>query len=265
MSNGMITSLQNPKIKWVRKLITNSRFRRQEEMFVVEGVRMAEEALKAGWTAQLVLFTNALNQRGKQLLTSHAFSEVAEEVSPAILRSISDTETPQGILVVLEVKVLTIPKPLDFVLVPDVVRDPGNLGAILRTASAAGVQAVVIPPETVDPYSPKVTRSAMGAHFRLPIPVYPWDDIEDLFRENQLTVLLASSGEGVEYTRIDLGKPVAWIIGGEAAGASPQALRLVRHKVHIPMQGEVESLNAAAAAAVLLFETVRQRKGKTEV
>lgn len=258
----MITSLQNPKIKWVRKLINNNRFRRQEEMFVVEGVRLAEEALKAGWSTQLVLFTGDLNQRGKQLLNAHAFSEVAEEVSPAILRSISDTETPQGILVVLKVTVLTIPKPLDFVVVPDVVRDPGNLGTILRTASAAGVQAVVVPPETVDPYSPKVTRSAMGAHFRLPIQVCTWDEVEDLFRENQLTVLLASAGEGTEYIEMDLDKPVAWIIGGEATGASSQALRLADQKVQIPMQRDVESLNAAVAAAVLMFETVRQRKGK---
>ena len=249
----MITSLQNPKIKWVRKLINNSRFRRQEEVFVVEGVRLAEEAVKADWKAKLVLFTESLNPRGQQLTLMDAFSGVAEEVSPAVLRSISDTEAPQGILAVLEAKVLPLPESLDFVLVPDLVRDPGNLGTILRTASAAGVQAVLIPPETVDPFSAKVVRSAMGAHFRLSIRISPWDDIDKLIRENTLTVLLATAGEGKIYTELDLGKPAAWIIGGEAAGASSKAQQLADYKVQIPMQRDVESLNAALAVGIVLY------------
>ncbi len=165
----MISSPQNSKIKWVRKLVGNSRFRRAECVFVVEGVRMAEEVLTAGWLPSLVLFSDDLSKRGKQLVHNYRASSVVEEVSEAVMRSVSDTDTPQGILVVVEEQKLPLPQALDFVLIPDLVRDPGNMGAILRSAAAAGVQAVLIPPKTIDPFTPKVVRSAMGAHFRLPL------------------------------------------------------------------------------------------------
>ncbi len=180
-----------------------------------------------------------------------------ELVSEAVLRSASDTETPQGLLVALDWRAAPLPALLDFVFIPDKLRDPGNLGTILRTAVAAGVQAVFLPPETADAFAPKVLRAGMGAHFRLPIRSLGWDDIAGL--TSGLNIYLASAGEGPAYTQADFKSPLALIVGGEAEGASPQASRLATGCVHIPMPGGGESLNAAIAAGVLLFEVLRQR------
>ena len=142
----MITSSQNPRIKWLHGLQSHARQRREERAFVVEGVRLAEEALAGGWNARLVVYTEALNERGKSVVAGFAAHGAAVElVSEAVLRSASDTETPQGLLVALDWREAPLPAPLDFVFIPDKLRDPGNLGTMLRTASAAGVQAVFLP------------------------------------------------------------------------------------------------------------------------
>jgi len=254
----MITSVQNPKIQWVRSLQADSRARRQEKTFVVEGVRLIEEAITAGWEARLVLHTEDLSERGLAVLKGYAAQGAPlEQITSQVMRSASDTETPQGILAVLAWRSLPLPAPLDFVLIPDTVRDPGNLGAMLRAAASAGVQAAFIPPETVDAFSPKVLRAGMGAHFRLPIRSTKWEEIVALVEP--LKVFLPAAGEGVIYTGADFRVPLALIVGGEAEGASPQAQRLATRRVHIPMPGGGESLNAAVATGVLLFEVVRQR------
>jgi TrmH family RNA methyltransferase len=258
---SMITSIQNPKIQWARKLQAQARARQAEGVFVVEGVRLVEEALAAGWQAQLVLYTEMLNERG-QLIVSGLAAQGApvELVSESVMRAASDTQTPQGLLAVLEMRLLPLPSPLDFVLVADGVRDPGNLGTILRTAAAAGTQAVLLTPGSVDAWSPKVLRAAMGAHFRLPLRALGWEALGDLLYG--LPVLLADAGSGQVYTQVDLTGPLALLVGGEADGAGSQGQALATGRLHIPMPGQVESLNAAVAAAILLFEVVRQRSGK---
>ena len=254
----MITSVQNPKIQWVRKLQTQPRLRREEGLFVVEGVRLVEEALAAGWQASLVLFTEELSERGTQVVQGFArLGAQVEKVSPGVMAAASDTQTPQGLLAVVQTRLLPFPERLDFVLVVDGVRDPGNLGTILRVAAAAGAQAVLLPPGNVDGWAPKVLRAAMGAHFRLPLRSLDWDALNDLLYG--LPVYLADAGSGLPYTQADLRAPLALMVGGEAAGAGQQGQKLASHRIHIPMPGEMESLNAAAAAAVLMFEVVRQR------
>lgn len=254
----MITSAQNPKIKWVKTLQTSSRTRRQEGLWIAEGVRLAEEVLASGWTPRLVLHSPEPGERIQTVIEGFAARQVAiEKVSEAVMRSASDTETPQGILVVLEQQTLSLPTGLDFVFIPDGVRDPGNLGTMLRSAAAAGVQAVFLPPGSVDPFSPKVVRSGMGAHFRLPIYSLDWQEIER--RLAALPVYLASAGEGIPYTQADWRSPLALIVGGEAQGAGEQAWALSPIAVHIPMPGKMESLNAAMAAGILIFEVLRQR------
>jgi TrmH family RNA methyltransferase len=254
----MITSSQNPKIKWVRSLQDHSRTRRQEGLFIVEGVRLVEEALAAGWQARLVLYSDELSDRGRKLLDGFSAQNAPfEQVSPQALRAASDTETPQGILAVLAQRALPLPPRLDFVFIPDSLRDPGNLGAMLRTAAAAGVQAVFIPPGTVDAFAPKVLRAGMGAHFRLPVHTLGWAEIAAHSRD--LTVYLAAVGAGTAYTQVDWRVACALVVGGEAEGASPPAEKLASQRVHIPMPGGSESLNAAVAAGILLFEAVRQR------
>lgn len=254
----MITSARNPKLRHIRALLEHPRARREAGAFVVEGVRLAEEALHAGWEAQLVLYSASLPARGRAVVESFAGRGApVEEVAPHVLKSVSDTETPQGILAVLAICPLPLPAAPNFVLIPDGVRDPGNLGTILRTASAAGVQAVLLPPGAADAYAPKVVRSAMGAHFRLPIHSLSWPEIHSDLR--LVRVYLADPRGELPYTQADFRSPLALIVGGEAAGAGGQAQTLADCRVHIPMPGGAESLNAAVAAAVLMFEVVRQR------
>lgn len=257
----MITSSKNPKIQYVRSLLGRAKDRREAQAFVVEGVRLAEEALSAGWEADLLLFTAGLSERGRAVVEGFAARGApVEEVAPEVMRSAGDTQSPQGILAVLPVRSLPAPESLDFAFIPDGVRDPGNLGTMLRTAAAAGVGAVFLPPGTVDPYAPKVVRAGMGAHFRLPILVETWEEIGAWLAHTSLTPYLAAAGQGQAYTLADFRAPTALVIGGEAQGAGAEAEHLARWRLHIPMPGRAESLNAAVAAGIILFEVVRQRR-----
>lgn len=258
----MITSVHNPKVQMVRRLQSQARARREEQAFVIEGIRLAEEALRADWRAKLVLYTNQLDERGKAIVDGFAALNVpVEPVSLAVMIAVSDTETPQGLLVVLSQHTLPIPQGLDFVLILDGLRDPGNLGTVLRTAVAAGVQVVLLTPGCADAWSGKALRAGMGAHFRLPIQSLAWDEITRKLKgsRNPMKVYLADAASGEPYTGVDFRDPLALIVGGEAAGAGAEALALADRRVHIPMPGGSESLNASVAASILLFEVVRQR------
>jgi TrmH family RNA methyltransferase len=253
----LITSSQNSKIKLVRALLGRPKERREANAFVVEGVRLVEEATNRDWRFEIVLCDESLSERGKLLVERLSSNHIdVEQVSPSLMKSLSETETPQGILAVLKLSHLPIPELLNFVLILDQIRDPGNLGTLLRTAAAVGVQAVLTPPETTDPFAPKVVRSGMGAHFRLPIHSVTWDNIQAFTKG--LHVYLADM-DGQSCWETDLRQPLVLIIGGEAEGASEQARELATQKISIPMSGNVESLNAGVAGSVLMFEVVRQR------
>ncbi len=259
----MITSKHNPRIQRVRDLLTHPKARREEGAFVVEGVRLVEEALASSWPVELVLFSSELSARGQQVVKRYQENgSPVEEVSGQILKSLADTESPQGILAVLPARSLPLPQQPDFVLIADGLRDPGNLGTLLRTALAAGVQAVLLTPGSTDPYAPKVVRSGMGAHFHLPLASLTWPEIQgylSLKNDPGMHIYLADSGGGQAYTQADLRSPLALIVGGEAEGAGREAQQILTGRVHIPMPGRAESLNAAVAAAILMFEVVRQR------
>ncbi len=260
----MITSSHNPKLQRVRDLFGRSRERRQQGAFVAEGVRLLEEALVSNYLPELVLHSSTLSPRGQECLQRfRTLGAEVEEVSPDLLDGLSATETSQGILAVLPIREIPIPKELDFVLIADAVRDPGNLGTLLRSAAAAAVQAVLLGPGTVDPYSPKVVRSAMGAHFRLPLRTWDWEtirmELKGLTGRQPLAIYLAEAEQGQSCWELDLRSPVALLVGGEASGPGEQARALADARVHIPMPGKSESLNAAVAASILLFEIVRQR------
>ena len=275
----MITSSQNPKLKLVRALMGRAKERREAGAFVAEGVRLVEEAVNSNWGFRFVLYDETLSERGKSQVESLKSRGVeCDEVLPSLMKSLSETESPQGILAILDYSPLSIPHSLNFLLIPDQIRDPGNLGALIRSADAAGVDAALIPPETTDPFAPKVVRAGMGAHFRLPILSMGWEEIRQLLagsashltRQDEsnpsgathprMRVMLADM-EGESCWETDLRPPLALIVGGEAEGASEQARRLASQKISIPMAGRAESLNAAAAGSVLMFEVVRQRRG----
>jgi len=188
-----------------------------------------------------------------------AFADVGKPgttVSEEVMRAISDTQTPPGLLAVVPIS--EKPPKEGLLLIVDRLRDPGNLGTILRSAWAAGVGQLVTTKGTVDIYSPKVVRGAMGAHFHLSLaPDKGWEEIEPLLEGRQ--ILLAEARGEVAYHEVDWSKPSALIIGGEAEGASEEAKRLAHKRVYIPMPGGAESLNAAVAASIILFEAARQR------
>jgi len=255
----MITSVQNIKIQRVRALLGRRQEREAARSFVVEGVRLAEEAQAAGLRPELVLYAAGLSVRGQSVLNAFAAAGAEiEEATPGLLDGLSATETSQGLLAVFPLQALPLPPYLDFVLIADQVRDPGNLGTLLRSAAAAGVQAVLLAPGTTDAYAPKVLRSAMGAHFRLPLYRMDWDEIIQVCKP-RLKIYLAEAGAGTPCWQIDFRQAAALVVGGEAEGASPQARSVVDALVTIPMPGKSESLNAAIAASILLFEIVRQR------
>ena len=254
----LITSSQNSKIKLVRTLMGRAKERREANAFVVEGVRLVEEAVNSNWEFRFVLYDESLKDRGRSHVERLKSGDVdVEEVSQSLMKSLSDTETPQGILAVINDSQLPIPNSPSFILIPDQIRDPGNLGTLLRTAAATGVQAVLLPPETTDAFAPKAVRSGMGAHFRLPIHEMAWDEIQE--QTKNLQIYLADM-DGKPCWETDLSQPLALIIGSEAEGASEDARKLSNEKISIPMAGNVESLNAAVAGAVLMFEIVRQRR-----
>jgi TrmH family RNA methyltransferase len=255
----MITSAHNSKIQLVHNLIGRPRERREEKAFVVEGVRLVEEALSAGWPFRFSMYSEELSERGNALLQNLQAKNIpCDEIAPGLLKSISETKHSQGLLAVLDYLPLPIPEKLSFALVFDSIRDPGNLGTLLRTAAAAGGQVVFLPPETTDAFSPKVVRAGMGAHFHLPILELSWEEIH--VRTHGLNVYLAEMEASISCWQVDFRTPLALIVGGEAEGASELARRLANQFVSIPMPGRAESLNAAMAGAILMFEVVRQRQ-----
>jgi len=253
----MITSTSNDRVKYVHAL-SRRKTRQEEGRFVVEGLRLLEEAIRANVRPDYLLYTTELDERGKKLVDHlHASGVVCLDVTAGIMKFCSETETPPGILAVLPFASSILPIRPTLSVVADALRDPGNLGTLLRAAAAAGADEVLLGPGTVDAYNPKVVRGAMGTHFRLPTAAMTWPAIGSHL--NGVSVWLADARGAVPYTQVDWTRPCALIVGGEAEGASHEADKLAAGRVSIPMQHGIESLNAALAAAVILFEAQRQR------
>jgi TrmH family RNA methyltransferase len=255
----MITSPTNPRIKRVKRL-HRRKGRQQTDRFIVEGLRLVEEALRAGHIPALMFYTPRLedSERGRTLLASAKDKSVRLTlVSERVMRALATTTTPQSTLAVLPIPALPWPEHPTLLLILDRLRNPGNLGSALRTAEAAGADGVLLSPGTVDAFNPKAVRGGMGAHFRLALRVATWSDIS---RATQgLRAWLAEAQSGIPYYTVNWSSPSAIIIGGEAEGASAEAQSLTSDRVTIPMLGQAESLNAAVATGVILFEASRQR------
>jgi len=258
----IISSIKNPKVQLVRDLLASRKSREEQNACVIEGVRLAEVAVKAGAVVQMVIFSDSLSARGLELVgTLNANKVFVIKVPDDLMTKISATETDQGLLLVVKPILNSIPAQIDFVLILDEIKDPGNMGTILRTAAAAGVQLVITTPGCVDVFSPKVMRAGMGAHFTLPILSRTWDEIVVFWRAQPGSpgLYLSESSQGKNIWDIDLTGPMGIIVGGEANGASAEAKKFATEFVTIPMPGKSESLNAAIAAGIFLFEVVRQR------
>lgn len=263
MKEEVISSGQNSRIKLIRALAGRSRERREAGAFLAEGVRLVEEALASDWPIRFVLHAGSLNPRAERLVEQVRKRGIeTAEITASLLTSLSETETTQGILAVLSDEG---PRPAgdpSTVLIADAVRDPGNLGTLLRTAEAAGMDAAFLAPGTVDAFSAKVVRAGMGAHFRLPIYEVSWDEVQTQVSALKWNVYLADM-DGTSCWDVRFQAPLGLIVGGEAEGASAAARALATQSVRIPMMGRAESLNAAVAGSVLMFEVMRQRSVAT--
>jgi len=262
----VITSAQNEKVKLVRELLSSKKSRHEKNLFIAEGIRMAAEALAAGSHPALTLFSQQANRDGQRIIENlRASSESIEEVSSDLLERISDTRHSQGILLVLPIPRQSSPQPADFALALDRIRDPGNMGTILRSAAAFGFETVLLTPGCADPFSPKVVRAGMGAHFKVQIIEMTAERIATFCKGSNrphLQILLADAEEGQVCWEHDLTHPLCLIIGGEAEGASPELRAIADGVVTIPMQPQTESFNAAMSASILMYEVRRQRNTK---
>jgi len=257
----MITSTANERVRLARSL-NQAAGRRRERAYLIEGIRLVEDALRAGVPPRLVLVdveSLRRTERGGALLEALRLVGCLD-VSERVLASVSETVTPQGVVAVVPLPEKPTPDAVGpLVLVLDGVRDPGNLGTILRSAEATGLVRVVATVGCVDPFGPKVVRAGMGAHFHLDVLAEAeWPEVARVVADRP-TWLAAMHG-GIAYDMVDWRRDSALIVGGEAAGASGEGAALATGLVSIPMAGRAESLNAAMAASVLVFEAARQRR-----
>lgn len=258
----MITSVHNLRVKAARKLAERKE-RSATGLMLAEGVRLIGDAWQAGVQPQTLFYEPeivAANPSSAHLLAVlQAAGCECLPCTPQVFGTLTGTVTPQGLVAVLPVPQKALPHRLNFALVLDGVRDPGNAGTLLRSAVAAGVQAAIFGPGCVDPFNDKVLRAGMGAHFRLPLRICSrWAQVEQLLG-HEPTLYLAEAGAALAYDAVDWRQPCALVVGGEATGAGPEA-RAATTAIAIPMQSAVESLNAAVAGSVILFEAARQRR-----
>jgi len=235
-------------------------------LFVLEGVRLVADALASGAALDLALYAPdqlAETAAGQDLLSRIEGLSIAHQAAPQVVAAAADTVHPQGVVALARWPQVEPNKP-GLILALDGIQDPGNLGALLRSAEAVGAAEVLCVRGTADLYSPKVVRAAMGAHFRLAMAQdLSWDEVVDrlAFVDH---VYAAAAAATLPYYAVDWRQPSALIIGNEAHGLSDEARALARSLIGIPMRGQAESLNAAVAGSVILFEALRQRtRGRT--
>jgi TrmH family RNA methyltransferase len=256
-SDDVIRSHDNRTVELIRSLRLR-KVRDMERAFVVEGVRAVEDGLRAGGTAQVVL----VREGADWAPPAGGTVVVVRRVDPVLFDSLADTVTPQPVLAVFDYPGNALPTTvLPLILIVDGLRDPGNLGTLLRSAAASGVTAVFLTPGTVDPYNGKAVRAGMGAQFR--IAIRDWvDESESWTRSVCRRFVLAEADGDRVYSDIDWRGPIGLIVGSEADGPSELGRSLATDHARIPLLAGVESLNAGVAGAVILFEAARQRRDR---
>lgn len=254
----MIESKQNQQIRNIIKLSRQAKERRKQKVFLVEGIRMFREAPKDR-------IVKAYATQDFYDKNTNLFQDIEYElVSDKVFKDISDTVTPQGVLAVIRQREWELERLLQqdsapFLLILENLQDPGNLGTILRTGEGAGITGVIMSKDTVDIYNPKVIRSTMGSIYRVPF-VYA-EDLKDVMfklREYQI-ISYAAHLKGENVYKGDFRRSCAFLIGNEGNGLTDEISSMAEQYIKIPMCGQLESLNAAVAASVLMYETRRQR------
>ena len=260
-----ITSRDNSLLRQVRAV----RDGKIEELIFIEGLRLCEEAQRSNLEIEAVIVSEELMRKERAAAAIEELSRVSKRVasvSEKLLASVSYTKTPQGIIVLAqrpEASEKRLTGSLDansLLVVLHQINNPVNVGAILRTAEAAGATGVITTKNTSDPFSPKSLRGAMGSAFRLPIwSGVTFDEMIVWSRKRGIVTVCADVDATASYTDIDWTGPTALILGPESTGLTPEELESADQRVSIPMKGDAESLNVSVAAGILLFEAARQR------
>lgn len=257
----MITSTSNIKVKNIFSLMKSAKARKKQDCFLVEGPRMFFEISPV--RLKEVYVTEDFERKYADNLSEYHY----ELVSDSVFRHLSDTKTPQGVLAVVRRKAYTLEDILasdtkhpPCLMVLENLQDPGNMGTIFRTSEAAGVSGIIINQGSVDPYSPKVIRSTMGAVFRIPFLIT--NDLEQTLSDmkNRGINIYAAHLDGQIFYDENYDKGCAFMIGNEGNGLTDEAASHADSLIRIPMEGKIESLNAGIAASLLMYEVARQRK-----
>lgn len=262
-----ITGVNNPQVKAVTEL-KQKKYRTKAGLFLAEGLRTVEEAIEAS-QVESIFYTPIDDERTRKALEVAASKGIKLFcVNEAVMKKISDTETPQGIIAVCNMTHLSLEKLLSqgkMLLVLDRVQDPGNIGTMLRTADAAGVGGIVLLNGCADVYAPKTVRASMGSLFHLPVLQGLEEQAFIDTAKDYGYELLVTCLEGADSLyKADLSGRIAFVMGNEANGVSNNLLKAADKKVFIPMQGKAESLNVAMAAGVVMFEALRRRLTKKQ-
>jgi RNA methyltransferase, TrmH family len=263
-----ITSMQNPRVKQVVRLRTRSH-RDEENLLLVEGYREVKRALDNRWNPTALFFCPELFQGKNEVpLVERCGQAGAElfECSESVFRKMAYRERPEGLLALApqvrrSLADLSLPRnPL--VVVAESIEKPGNLGTMLRSADAAGVHAVIVCDRCTDINNPNVVRSSIGTLFSLPVAEATSSEAVDWLKKRNVRIVAATPHAEAEYTDVDMTQGIALVMGTEQYGLSELWMAGADEKVRIPMLGQIDSLNVAAATTILLYEAVRQRRRK---
>jgi TrmH family RNA methyltransferase len=257
-----ISSRDNPLFKSLSKLVTSARERRKTGHTVLDGIHLVETFLDGGGVPEVLVVGESAREHPEiHVLCGRVANAVT--MDDGLFDIIAPVQTPTGVLAQIAIPRQRPVPDAEFCLLLEDIQDPGNLGSMLRSAAAAGVQCVYLSKNCADAWSPRVLRAGMGAHFHTVLAEHAdLSQVAQAFRGKVVAAMLDARQTMYE---LDLRGPVAWVIGNEGAGISPDLLAVAGERVSIPMPGGVESLNAAAAAAVCLFERVRQTSRATSV
>ena len=257
MEENVITSVQNARIKHVVALQQKSSLRREEGLFVVEGQREIEHCIACGYEIEELFVLNTISYTGHSPATL---------VSPQVYEKMAYRESTEGIIAVAKTKQHRLKdlslKDNPLIVVLERVEKPGNLGAILRSAEAAGVDAVIVCDPLTDLYNPNLIRASIGGVFNVPVAVCTSEECITFLKQRHITILTAQLQDSYEYYDYDMRPATAIVMGTESTGLTQQWREAADAHIRIPMLGRLDSLNVSVSAAILMYEAVRQRKVK---
>ncbi len=259
-----ITSSKNPIIRKVKALYRKKN-RWLEKLFIIEGIKMIEEALDSDMVIKYIFYSDVLLEVDGGTNFLDVIKDIKESIklSKNVFKEISDLENPQGVLAVAEFKERNIEEIYkggqSFVMFLDSLNDPGNLGTIIRTADAFNVDAIILGEGSVDPYNPKVVRSTMGSIFRVPLYIAKDNNIFFINMKKNNVDIITTSLSGKPLERKDFLEKFVLVIGNEANGVRNDIIERSTKEIKIPMPGKAESLNAGVAASIIMYEAMRSR------